>query len=38
MASFNVESFSYDRMKELTYDEIEGRYREFSDLAAFDPL
>ena len=38
MASFNVESFSYDRLKTLTYDEIEGRYREFSDLAAFDPL
>ncbi len=38
MASFNVESFSYDRLKTLTQSEIEGRYRQFSDLAHFDRL
>ena len=38
MASFNVESFSYDRLKTLTQSEIEGRYRQFSDLAHFDQL
>ncbi len=38
MASFNVESFSYDRLRTLTDEDIEGRYREFSDLAHFDRL
>ena len=38
MASFNVESFSYDRLRTLTGEDIEGRYREFSDLAHFDRL
>lgn len=38
MASFNVESFSYDRLKTLTQSEIEGRYHQFSDLAHFDRL
>jgi fructose-1-phosphate kinase PfkB-like protein len=36
MASFNVESFSYDRLRTLTGEEIEARYREFSDLAHFE--
>ena len=38
MASFNVESFSFDRMRNLGRDEIEARYREFSELAHFDRL
>ncbi len=38
MASFNVESFSFDRLERLTYPEIEARYRVFSDLARFEPL
>lgn len=38
MASFNVESFSYDRLKTLSGKDIEARYREFSDLAHFDRL
>ncbi len=38
MASFNVESFSYDRLRTLTQGEIEARYRRFSDLAHFDRL
>jgi sugar/nucleoside kinase (ribokinase family) len=38
MASFNVESFSYDRLRTLTQSEIEGRYHQFSDLAHFDRL
>ncbi len=38
MASFNVESFSYDRLKTLTREDIEARYRDFSDLAHFERL
>ncbi len=38
MASFNVESFSYDRLRVLTQTEIETRYRQFSDLASFDRI
>lgn len=38
MASFNVESFSLDRLKSLEYREIENRYREFRRLAHFDEL
>jgi sugar/nucleoside kinase (ribokinase family) len=38
MASFNVESFSFDRLKELGQSEIEARYRQFSELAHFDSL
>lgn len=38
MASFNVESFSYDRLKTLTQSEIEERYHQFSDLAHFDRI
>ncbi|MFQ6092821.1 MAG: PfkB family carbohydrate kinase [bacterium] len=35
MASFTIESFSVERLKVLTRDEIEGRYREFVDLTRF---
>ncbi|MEE9257284.1 MAG: PfkB family carbohydrate kinase [bacterium] len=38
MASFNVESFSFDRMRNLGRAEIDARYREFSELAHFDRL
>ena len=38
MASFNVESFSYDRMRALTSEEIDARYRAFSELAHFERL
>ncbi len=38
MASFNVEDFSLDRIRELDYKEIEGRYREFKTLAHFDDI
>jgi len=36
MASYNVEAFSFDRMRKLTDAEIFGRYGEFSDLAHFE--
>lgn len=38
MASFNVESFSLDRLRKLTWPEIEGRYKEFQKLTAFEDL
>ena len=38
MASFNVEDFSLNRMKHLTYDEIEGRFREFKTLCTFEDI
>ena len=38
MASFNVEDFSLNRIRELDYKEIEGRYREFKTLAHFDDI
>ncbi len=38
MASFNVESFSYDRMRALTREEIDARYRTFGELARFERL
>ncbi len=38
MASFNVEAFSLDRMKRLTYREIEARYRSFRQLTSFRDL
>ena len=38
MASFNVEAFSLDRLRTLTYDEIEARYRAFKRLAQFEDL
>jgi len=38
MASFNVEDFSLNRMKRLTYPEIEARYRDFKALTHFQGL
>jgi len=38
MASFNVEDFSLNRMKRLTYAEIEARYRSFKGLTSFRDL
>jgi sugar/nucleoside kinase (ribokinase family) len=35
MASFNVEDFSLERMKRLTYPDIEARYRSFKGLTSF---
>jgi sugar/nucleoside kinase (ribokinase family) len=38
MASFNVEDFSLNRLKQLDYREIEARYREFKRLSHFEDL
>ncbi|MCX5886158.1 MAG: PfkB family carbohydrate kinase [Proteobacteria bacterium] len=38
MASFNVEDFSLNRMKYLTYPEIERRFREFKKLCTFEDI
>ncbi|PWB79532.1 MAG: sugar kinase [Candidatus Methylomirabilota bacterium] len=38
MASFNVEAFSLDRLRRLTYPEIEARYKIFKRLAYFEDL
>ncbi len=38
MASFNVEAFSLERFKSLTYPEVEARFREFRRLAHFEEL
>lgn len=38
MASFNVEDFSLNRLKSLTYSEIEARFREFKRLSHFEDL
>lgn len=38
MASFTVEDFSLNRIKELDYKEIEGRYREFKYLSHFEDV
>lgn len=38
MASFNVEAFSLNRLRTLTYEEIEARYRAFKRLAHFEDL
>jgi len=35
LASFNVEDFSLERMRRLTHDEIQERYREFQRIAFF---
>jgi sugar/nucleoside kinase (ribokinase family) len=35
IASFTVESFSCDRLRNLTLEEIEDRYREFTDITCF---
>ncbi len=36
MASFNVEKFSLERLKELTFTEVQMRYREFEEMTRFD--
>ena len=36
MASFNVEAFSLDRLKSLSYPEIEARYRSFKAMTHFE--
>jgi sugar/nucleoside kinase (ribokinase family) len=38
MASFNVESFSLDKIKNLDYSEIENRFNEFKKLTHFEDL
>jgi sugar/nucleoside kinase (ribokinase family) len=38
LASFCVEAFSLDRLRGLTQDEIEGRYRAFRDLTHFEDV
>ena len=38
MASFCVEAFSLDRLRELSTGEIEGRYRAFRDLTHFEDV
>jgi len=38
MASFAVEAFSLDRLRHLSYSEIEDRYRQFKHLAHFEDL
>ncbi|MEN6521875.1 MAG: PfkB family carbohydrate kinase [Armatimonadota bacterium] len=38
IASYNVEGFSLNRMKELTQQDISDRYNEFSELVLFEPL
>ncbi len=38
MASLNVEAFSLDRLRNLNYKEIEGRYREFKQLTHFENI
>ena len=38
MASFNVEDFSLDRLKRLSYSEIEERYRYFKAMTHFEGL
>jgi sugar/nucleoside kinase (ribokinase family) len=38
MASFNVEAFSLDRLRTLSYEEIERRYLVFKRLAQFEDL
>ena len=38
MASFTVEDFGLDRLRNLSHDEINERFRAFTDLAHFQPL
>lgn len=38
MASFNVEDFSMNRMRRLTYREIEDRFKMFKDLTHFEGI
>jgi hypothetical protein len=38
VASFTVEAFSLDRLRNLTVKEVEDRYREFRYFTHFEPL
>jgi len=38
MASFNVEEFSLDRLKHLTREDIDERYKSFKHLTHFEDL
>ena len=38
MASFNVEKFSLDRLKELTFTEIQLRYKELKQMTQFEDI
>ncbi|RPI27944.1 MAG: sugar kinase [Acidobacteria bacterium] len=38
MASFNVEKFSLDRLRNLTFTEIELRYKEFKEMTRIDDV
>ena len=38
LASFNVEAFSLDRMRRLTVEEIQKRYREFRQISFFEEM
>jgi hypothetical protein len=38
MASFTVEDFSLDRLRRVSWPEIEGRFRTFQALTAFEGL
>ena len=38
MASFNVEKFSLDRLRELTFPEVQLRFKEFQELTHFEEL
>jgi hypothetical protein len=38
MASFNVEKFSVERLRELTFTEVTMRYKEFKELTYFDEV
>jgi hypothetical protein len=35
MASFTIEKFGIDRLRSLSWDEIEGRYAKFQRLVSF---
>jgi hypothetical protein len=36
VASFTVEKFSLDRLREISRDDLESRYREFRSLTEFE--
>jgi sugar/nucleoside kinase (ribokinase family) len=38
MASFNVEKFSLDRLRELTFTDIQKRFKEFKQLTQFEDI
>ena len=38
LASFNVERFGTERVRELTRDEIDQRYGEFREMTTFDEV